>query len=323
MFKVYALLEETHEYVPPCSVDPGNRGKYVCSECLKPVIFRNCSTKIKHFAHKSEHSTCTGVGVSESDIHKFAKNQIKRWLEQGYTLLLNLGGKKDAIYLSENQQVFLEKGDKNYRADVMIKENDKIICIIEVTYTNATVTQRPCKWYDIDALNIEDPISIDMSGKIVELWAKLGKIQGNNKSELTCEEEERIEWSDYAGERIEKCKRFKLTNIGHRCSIPCMECKKTFYYPIYSKKHRCYLNMCAYGCKEYPHGLREMHGSLYNTSKSNDIKLNSTSDDCWCEFCKRQTYDRTIDKMFIDASHVDYGSHSIIKIKPYYQLCEI
>ena len=90
--KVYALLKETYEYIPPCSVDPDNRSKYICSECLKPVIFRNCSTKIKHFAHKSENSTCNGVGGSESDIHKFAKKQIKSWLEQGYTLLLNLGG---------------------------------------------------------------------------------------------------------------------------------------------------------------------------------------------------------------------------------------
>lgn len=340
MLKVRAILEETYEYVPPCIVDPNNKNKYICSECLKPVIFRNCSVRKKHFAHKSEYSKCNGVGSSESDTHKFAKKQVKNWLEQGYTLLIDHGGKKDAVYLSGNQQVFLEKGDKNYRADIMIKENDKVICIIEVTYTSPTVTPRPCKWYDIDALNIEDPVSIDIDERVVEIKGKVGKIldktydedpvsidvEIKDKMELTCEEEERIEWSDYAGESVEKCKRFKINNIGYICSIPCMDCKKKFYYPIYSKKRKCFLNLCAYGCKKYPYGISEMNGSLYNTSKTNEVKLKITREyycTLFCDFCKGSSGHRIIDKMFMDGRYEKYGSHGIIKVRPYYRPCEI
>ena len=241
---ILAVCADTREFIPVKSVDPDNRGKYLCSKCNTKVIFRNCETKVNHFAHYSL-SDCTG----ESDIHKFGKEQLKRWLDQNYSIYIKRFKKIVAILeKGDNDEVFIEKGGLGYIADVALYTNGKPRIILEVTHTHKTCTKRPCEWYDIPAYSIREPIEIDYDNKIVIIHGEKGLIYKPKTKELNCEEQERLEWAEYYGKYVNKSK--KVNGIGYICDVTCLECGRITYYPIYSEKRRGYLNLCAYGCKE-------------------------------------------------------------------------
>ena len=271
--RVYALDKETGEYVPPRSVNPLHKKKFICSECGEDVIFRNCTQKMKHFAHlPSSTSKCSG----ESDQHKFGKEQIKRWLDQNYTIIIvSKHGKKDAVFKTDNQDVVIEKSGKGYRADVAICENDKPKLIIEVTHTNKTTNDRPCKWYSINTEYIENPIEINHKIKTVEL-----------KGDLSHEFHKPAPGKQET-KRVSKCKYLKIKGLGYRCSSPCLKCGKTFYFPEFDPHQRCYVNMCNTeygGCKPLPPELKFIDGKLTNVS-SKEVKIEK----ChvwWGESCK-------------------------------------
>lgn len=239
---ILAICADTREFVPVKFVDPNNRGNYVCSKCNTKVVFRNCTQKIKHFAHLSV-TNCNG----ESDLHKFGKIQLKRWLDKNYSIYIKKNSKIIAIVEKKNDdKVFVEKGGLGYIADVVIYTNEKPRIILEVTHTHKTTSDRPYEWYDIPAYGIAEPLEIDYDNKTVTIRGYKGLVQ--TKRELNYEEAERLEWAEFNGNRVKK--GLKVKSKGYVCDLPCFDCRRITYYPIFSEKRHCFLNCCAYGCRE-------------------------------------------------------------------------
>lgn len=247
-----ALNAQTNEFIPIDSVDPSNRGDYICSVCRHKVVFRNCTIKINHFAHLSL-SNCMG----ESDIHKFGKTQLKRWLDQGYSIIIKNTLKTDTIEKGENDTVYVEKGNGSYIADVAIHTDDnKPKVIFEVTHTHETTTPRPCKWYNIYASNIVSPLVFDLESKTVILAGSEGKVKvkQNQPKKNTMISKYReadpdiVQEAEWNGNRVKR--GAKVVSKGYKCDICCFRCRKYIYYPVFSRNDRCFYNLCAYGCEE-------------------------------------------------------------------------
>jgi hypothetical protein len=155
-----AINKATGEYVHP---DQANkRDKYICPECNRDLVL--CQGKIRkhHYRHKTDFvNPCHHYSnPSESQIHKYAKKQLKYFLEKKpITFIRKCCSCDHCDYYSvpevnENCTVEIEhRLDYNGAkiADVALLGPD-LMYLFEICYKHRTsIEDRPEPWFEIDA----------------------------------------------------------------------------------------------------------------------------------------------------------------------------
>lgn len=159
-------LNNTYEYPKIAN----KKNKYKCPECEKDVIFRNGKIKQPHFAHYKSDNPCTYYDrPNEHQIHKEAKMIMKTLLNNKEPIYIY----RKCIYCKKEDEVLFifedEYNDEmkaiieykfNYNdslksADVALIQNNKLIYIFEICYTNKTREEnRPEPWFEINAVEL-------------------------------------------------------------------------------------------------------------------------------------------------------------------------
>jgi len=157
-------------------------GRYLCPVCREKIYLKTGSIRRHHFSHFPR-SSCQLYQGGESELHKYAKMLVKRFLDDGGILLFRtpwrlctlVSGRFPCSSMVDPKDISLvsKEGDdtveleyhgpgRRWIADVaIVSGGTEVKYIIEVTNTHATETARPEPWYEVDAreacglLNVE------------------------------------------------------------------------------------------------------------------------------------------------------------------------
>ncbi|WP_257311278.1 competence protein CoiA family protein [Geothrix fuzhouensis] len=175
------MNDQTKSFKVPWALDPEGhlisakdgtpKTSYVCPGCLKPIILRSGSIKVRHFAHKA------GFGCSwESYLHKTAKFELQKaieaWLEnRGPTPTITgncmgtewwscEGEIRRPLIRTKIDEVKLEHQVKDLRPDVVLLHDRKPVLAIEILVTHEVDEFKRLKsehlWLELDATNVID-----------------------------------------------------------------------------------------------------------------------------------------------------------------------
>ena len=144
--------------------------KYKCIDCEKDLILRQGDIRKYHFAHKKDNDCEYYNKPSESQIHKDAKLLLKSLIVKGLQIHINYNCNNcnndfttTIPKYNNNKSIELEhrfeyNGIKI--ADIAYIKNDKILCIFEICYKNATKEEnRPEPWFEIDAETLIESVN--------------------------------------------------------------------------------------------------------------------------------------------------------------------
>ena len=161
-----AFVKGSERYIHPCLATKNE--DYVCTSCLKDVIFRNGDINRPHFAHKKSDDPCKQyISPGESQIHKDAKMLLKYLIDNKYNLIferfckecngiskIKLPNLEDTNVIEEYR---FEHLDSIRIADVALVKNNQPIFIFEIFNTHKTnEDDRPEPWVELDASKFLD-----------------------------------------------------------------------------------------------------------------------------------------------------------------------
>ena len=161
---ISGLCRRTKQNVSPKYAD--KKSSYYCPECTKELVLCKGDIIKPYFRHKMDLQPCKYYDhTSESQIHYDAKEQIRFWLLNGYSITIERTctccNQIECFQIPEVDQdssILLEyrfeyNGDKI--ADVCYLDKNDIVCILEIYHTHKTnATDRPGLWFELDAMNI-------------------------------------------------------------------------------------------------------------------------------------------------------------------------
>lgn len=173
---ISAISIKTDLYVSPKYANKYEQ--YKCPECNKEVIICKGDIIKPYFRHKSDIQPCKYYDkTSESQIHKDAKELLRYWLQNGYSLSITRTcvdcNETECFEIPEmgtNSKIYVE-----YRfeynglkiADVCYLDEGDIVCIFEVYHTHKTESIKwPGMWFE---LNAETLINYDGKTKNINL----------------------------------------------------------------------------------------------------------------------------------------------------------
>ncbi len=146
------------------------KDSYSCPACFSPVIFRSCTKKRSHFAHKAN-TACT----SESVLHATAKKLIVQIIKQSQfdksiqpIILLpcakesnpHFNGYPLKLIDDAKPEVTIKTPDESFRVDVGLFKAGEITTAIEVKVSHAVDTHKarmlPIAFIEIEASRLLD-----------------------------------------------------------------------------------------------------------------------------------------------------------------------
>jgi hypothetical protein len=188
-----ALNKLTKEYVYPKIATKDN--KYICPDCSMDLILRKGNIKAHHFAHHKKSECSYYEKPSETQIHKNAKYLLKTIIEKNMNITFTRSCIKNhnetfkIPQFNQDYNVVLEHSFQHNgsikRADVAILNNNHIVYIFEICYTNKTKEiNRPEPWFEIDALELINNVNETSNNEIINI-----KCIRNKKCDICCKEE--------------------------------------------------------------------------------------------------------------------------------------
>jgi len=188
-----ALNKLTKEYVYPKIATKDN--KYICPDCSMDLILRKGNIKAHHFAHHKKSECSYYEKPSETQIHKNAKYLVKTIIEKNMNITFTRSCIKNhnetfkIPQFNQDYNVVLEHSFQHNgsikRADVAILNNNHIVYIFEICYTNKTKEiNRPEPWFEIDALELINNVNETSNNEIINI-----KCIRNKKCDICCKEE--------------------------------------------------------------------------------------------------------------------------------------
>jgi competence protein CoiA-like protein len=230
--------------------------RYLCPVCRDKIYLKTGSIRRRHFSHFPR-SLCQLYQGGESELHKYGKMLVKRFLDDGGIILFrtpwrqctmvsgrfpcsNMVDPNDISSVSKDidDTVELEYNGPGRRwiADVaIVSGGTEVKVIIEVTNTHATGTGRPEPWYEVDARE-----ACDLPNGEPGMLSSLTDIRRDRAALCGGCQLVGAEWLL----RIPKLRKKVGSEGSWLQEGPCILCKRTNYNPRFERGFRQCCKIC-------------------------------------------------------------------------------